>query len=112
MEEPGASEPSLRAIMAAIQDLKTSLEPKLDAITIDVTLLRADLHKMSNKVTSAELHINLLQSTSKKLGQQIQSLTHQQEIMAARLEDQEGWARRNNLQRGQRSQGWTFLWRN
>ncbi|KAJ1175777.1 hypothetical protein NDU88_001062 [Pleurodeles waltl] len=65
----------LCAIMVAIQDLKISLEPKLDAVTIDVNLLRVDLQKMSEKVTSAESHINLLQSTSKKLEEQFQCLT-------------------------------------
>ncbi|KAJ1142285.1 hypothetical protein NDU88_008612 [Pleurodeles waltl] len=90
-------EPLLGTIMVAIQDLKNSLEPKLDAVTVDVKLLRADFCKMSEKVTSAELHINLLQSTSKKLEDQFQYLTKQQALMAARLEDLEG-RRRNNIQ--------------
>ncbi|KAJ1210045.1 hypothetical protein NDU88_005413 [Pleurodeles waltl] len=43
-------EPSLGAIIMAIQDLKTTLEPKLDAVMVDVSLLRADFQKMSEKV--------------------------------------------------------------
>ncbi|KAJ1128266.1 hypothetical protein NDU88_006645 [Pleurodeles waltl] len=70
----------------------------LDIVTVDVNLLRADFHKMSKKVKSAESHIHLLQSPAKKLEDQVQSLTKQQAQMAARLEDQEGWARRNNIQ--------------
>ncbi|KAJ1136712.1 hypothetical protein NDU88_003127 [Pleurodeles waltl] len=50
-----------------------------------------------NKVTSAESHINLLQSTSKKLEEQIQCLTRRRELMATRLKDQEGRVRKNNL---------------
>ncbi|KAJ1144987.1 hypothetical protein NDU88_011279 [Pleurodeles waltl] len=46
-EQPAGSKPLLGATMAAIKDLKTSLEPKLDAITIDVNLLQADLKKMA-----------------------------------------------------------------
>ncbi|KAJ1129428.1 hypothetical protein NDU88_007798 [Pleurodeles waltl] len=44
-----ASEPSLEAIMAAISDLKSVLEPKLDTVTADVSLLRADLQKMQTR---------------------------------------------------------------
>ncbi|KAJ1180174.1 hypothetical protein NDU88_005398 [Pleurodeles waltl] len=99
MEERSGLEPSLGTIMTAIQDLKTSMEPKLDTITVDMSLLQADSQNMSEKVTSAETHINLLQSTatSKKLEEQVKCLTRQHKIMAVRLEDQEGRARRNNL---------------
>ncbi|KAJ1141798.1 hypothetical protein NDU88_008128 [Pleurodeles waltl] len=45
----GAIEPSLGAMMKAISDLKTTLEPKLDAVTADVSLLRVDLQKMTDK---------------------------------------------------------------
>ncbi|KAJ1093403.1 hypothetical protein NDU88_006504 [Pleurodeles waltl] len=113
-EEPGVSEPLLGSIMVAIQDLKTSLESKLNTLTIDDNLLRADLQKMPGKVTSVESHIHQLQSTSKKLEEQV--LTRQQDFMAARLQDQEGRARRNNLQglgsrRGRRGLVGTFFWR-
>ncbi|KAJ1177490.1 hypothetical protein NDU88_002745 [Pleurodeles waltl] len=84
-EEPRASEPSLGAIMAAIQDLKTFLGPKLDAVTIDVTLLWTHLQKMSDKVMLVESHISLLHSMSKKMEEQVQCLTRQQEMMVARL---------------------------
>ncbi|KAJ1209363.1 hypothetical protein NDU88_004741 [Pleurodeles waltl] len=94
----GNAEPSLGAIMEAIQDLKSSLEPKLDTVTVDVNLLLADFHKMSEKVKSAELHIHLLKSTAKKLEDQVQCITKQQAQIAAQLEDQEGRARRNNIQ--------------
>ncbi|KAJ1093560.1 hypothetical protein NDU88_006660 [Pleurodeles waltl] len=59
--------PSLSAIMAAIQDLCGSLEPKLDTVTVDVNLLRTDLKKVTEKVTNAETDIARLQSTSKRL---------------------------------------------
>ncbi|KAJ1149209.1 hypothetical protein NDU88_002024 [Pleurodeles waltl] len=51
-EPPGEAEPSLGAIMEAIQDLKSSLELKLDAVMLDVNLLRADFHNMVAKVQS------------------------------------------------------------
>ncbi|KAJ1187847.1 hypothetical protein NDU88_004615 [Pleurodeles waltl] len=95
-EEPRSSEPSLATILVAIQDLKTSLEPNVDVVTIDVNLMRTNLQKMSEKVTLAASHINLLQSTSKNLEEEVQCLTHQQELRAKRLEDEDG----NPLARG------------
>ncbi|KAJ1158341.1 hypothetical protein NDU88_011032 [Pleurodeles waltl] len=93
----GTPEPSLNTIMAAISDLKQTLEPKLDAVTIDVSLLRLNLQKMADKVNKAETHIQALQSSSKRLEEHVQLLTKQRNIMEARLEDQEGRARRNNI---------------
>ncbi|KAJ1150449.1 hypothetical protein NDU88_003240 [Pleurodeles waltl] len=46
-EPSGVGELSLGAIMASIQDLKGMLESKLNAVTVDVSLLRADLKKTS-----------------------------------------------------------------
>ncbi|KAJ1141548.1 hypothetical protein NDU88_007876 [Pleurodeles waltl] len=60
-----AAKPSLRDIMSAIQDLKGTLEPKLDTEMIDVGLLHADLGKISEKVTKAEENMNDLQATIK-----------------------------------------------
>ncbi|KAJ1082748.1 hypothetical protein NDU88_002913 [Pleurodeles waltl] len=86
------SETSLGSIMAAIQYLKGTLEPKLDAVTVDVTLQQADLKKVVEKVTTAEMDIAHLQSTSKRLEDQVQFLTTGYERMVAHLEDQDGRA--------------------
>ncbi|KAJ1165302.1 hypothetical protein NDU88_005730 [Pleurodeles waltl] len=67
---PPPREPLLSEIMAAIHDLKGSLEPRLGAVTIDVGLLQADLQKVSDKVSTAETDIVRLQSTSKALEEQ------------------------------------------
>ncbi|KAJ1194755.1 hypothetical protein NDU88_004041 [Pleurodeles waltl] len=50
-----------------------------------------------NKVSTVESDIKALQTMSKKLEEQVQYLTKQTGVMAARLEDQEGQARRNNI---------------
>ncbi|KAJ1103192.1 hypothetical protein NDU88_000619 [Pleurodeles waltl] len=97
MDQGPPGEPSLGTIMAAIQDLKGLLEPTLDAVTMDVTLLKADLKKVAEKVTNAETDIAHLQSTSKRLGDQVQFLTAEHERIVARFEDQEGRAWRNNF---------------
>ncbi|KAJ1159096.1 hypothetical protein NDU88_011766 [Pleurodeles waltl] len=92
---PEEGEPSLKAIMAAISDLKSALEPKLDTVTEDV--LRADFQKISDKISTAESDIKVLQTASKKLEEQVKYLTKQTGVLAARQEDQEGRARRNNI---------------
>ncbi|KAJ1120672.1 hypothetical protein NDU88_008834 [Pleurodeles waltl] len=67
----GASDPSLGAMMAAISDLKSTLEPKSDTVTADVSLLRVDLQKMKDKMSTAESDIETLMSTSKSLEEQV-----------------------------------------
>ncbi|KAJ1216326.1 hypothetical protein NDU88_003929 [Pleurodeles waltl] len=96
-EQNSPCEPSLSAIMAAIHDLKGSLEPRLDAVVVDVTLLQADLKKVLEKVTTAETDIAHLQFTSKQLEDQVRFLTVEHKRLAARLEDQEGRVWRNNI---------------
>ncbi|KAJ1190581.1 hypothetical protein NDU88_007319 [Pleurodeles waltl] len=83
--------------MDATRDLKSLLEPKLDAVTLNVNLLPADFRKMSYKLKTEEKHLHLLQSTTKTFEDQVQSTTKQQAQMAAQLEDQEGRVRRNNI---------------
>ncbi|KAJ1197601.1 hypothetical protein NDU88_001457 [Pleurodeles waltl] len=96
-QDPPPSEPSLSEIMAAIHDMKGSLEPWLDAVAVDVGLLRADLQKVSEKVSTAETDIARLESTPKALEEQVRFLTVEHGRMAARLEDQEGRVQRNNI---------------
>ncbi|KAJ1167776.1 hypothetical protein NDU88_008165 [Pleurodeles waltl] len=83
--------------MAAISDLKSTLEPKLDTVMVDVSLLRADLQKMADKMSIAESDIQTLRSTSKSLEEQVRTLTAQRATMWTRLEDQEGSARQSNI---------------
>ncbi|KAJ1180045.1 hypothetical protein NDU88_005269 [Pleurodeles waltl] len=84
--------------MAALRDLKGTLEPKLDTVTVDVTLLKVDFKKLSDKVTTAKSNIAALQSTNKWLEEQVQYLTKQTEMLTTKLEDQEWRARRNKMQ--------------
>ncbi|KAJ1082196.1 hypothetical protein NDU88_002364 [Pleurodeles waltl] len=65
-----SGEPSLRSIMAAIQDLQglvSPIEPKLDAVTLEVNLLREDFGNISEKVAVAETHFEGLLSTTKSV---------------------------------------------
>ncbi|KAJ1189978.1 hypothetical protein NDU88_006719 [Pleurodeles waltl] len=93
-------ERSLGSIMVAIRGLRGSIsliDPKLDAVTVEVILLQAYFGKISEKVKVVETHIEGLLLVTKRLEEQVWSLTKQSTAMAARLEDQEGRASRNNI---------------
>ncbi|KAJ1081461.1 hypothetical protein NDU88_001643 [Pleurodeles waltl] len=81
---PPNDEPSLREIMAAIQVMRNTMEPKIDAITTEVNFLRP----------AAESQIEGLQATTKRLEEQVHALTKQTATIAARLEDQ---SKRSNI---------------
>ncbi|KAJ1091275.1 hypothetical protein NDU88_004402 [Pleurodeles waltl] len=86
--------------MDAIQALRNNIEPKIDASTLDVNLLCANLCKVTDKVATAEvqiygLQICGLQAVNKQLEKQVQDLTKKQAEMEMKLEDQEGRARCN-----------------
>ncbi|KAJ1172458.1 hypothetical protein NDU88_004305 [Pleurodeles waltl] len=70
---------------------------RLNAVAVFVALLRADLNKVLERVTTAETYITGLQSTSKKFEDQVRSLTAEHGQLAVRLEDQEERAWRNNI---------------
>ncbi|KAJ1191187.1 hypothetical protein NDU88_000503 [Pleurodeles waltl] len=75
--------------MDAKQALRYNIKPKIGAVTLDVNLLRADLHKVTDKVTTAEGQISGLQAINKRLEKQVQDLTKKQAEMEVQLEDQE-----------------------
>ncbi|KAJ1192789.1 hypothetical protein NDU88_002095 [Pleurodeles waltl] len=58
--------------MEDIQSQRGTIEPKIAAVTIDVNLLRAELRKVMDKVTTAESHINGLQEVAKRLENQVE----------------------------------------
>ncbi|KAJ1134398.1 hypothetical protein NDU88_000850 [Pleurodeles waltl] len=83
--------------MDSIQALRNNIEPKIDAVTLEVNLLRADPHKVTDRVTTAEGQINGLQAVNKQIEKQVQDLTKKQAEVEAKLEDQEGRACCNNI---------------
>ncbi|KAJ1160907.1 hypothetical protein NDU88_001397 [Pleurodeles waltl] len=85
-------DPLLCKIMSDIQSLRGSLELKLDAVTVDINLLRADLQKVTDTVTTAETQTHGLQVATKRLEDQAKVITKQQSAVAAKLEYQEGQA--------------------
>ncbi|KAJ1198387.1 hypothetical protein NDU88_002228 [Pleurodeles waltl] len=96
-EGPGSGDHSLRKIMDTIQALWNKIETKINEVTLDVTLLHADLHKVTDKVTTAEGQINGLRAINNQLKKQVQDLTKNQAKMEVKLQDQEGRACHNNI---------------
>ncbi|KAJ1109559.1 hypothetical protein NDU88_006919 [Pleurodeles waltl] len=62
--EQGMEDPisSLKDLILAIQGSKTEVIPKTDVIAVEVNLLRADLHKVSDQVGTAKQDIAVLQA--------------------------------------------------
>ncbi|KAJ1097674.1 hypothetical protein NDU88_002791 [Pleurodeles waltl] len=77
--------------------MRGTMSARPNEVTVDVTLFRAGLKKVAKKVTNPDKDIARLQSTSKRLEDQLQFLTEEHERTVERLEDQEGRARRNNI---------------
>ncbi|KAJ1105241.1 hypothetical protein NDU88_002649 [Pleurodeles waltl] len=78
--------------MNIIQSLGSTLEPKLDAVTVNINLPRTDMRKVTDKVTSAGRQNHGLQAAIKRLEDQVKVLTKQHVAVAAKLEDQKGQA--------------------
>ncbi|KAJ1088841.1 hypothetical protein NDU88_001996 [Pleurodeles waltl] len=51
LDPPLHTEPTVRDIMTAIQSVKDTLEPKVDTVTLEVNLIRADFKKVTEKLT-------------------------------------------------------------
>ncbi|KAJ1089349.1 hypothetical protein NDU88_002500 [Pleurodeles waltl] len=92
-----AGEPSQVELLASIQGSRVALEGKIEAVAVEVNLLRADLRKVSDKVKAAEGTISELQSEVGTLRTQMAQATSTVGRLEARLEDAEGSSQRNNI---------------
>ena len=94
---PDTQEPSRADLMEAIRGSREALETQIAGVSIEVNLLRADLRKVSDKVTTAEDNITSLQTEVRHLKKQVSHLTNATETLADKAEESEGRARRSNL---------------
>ena len=92
-----ATEPSLTDIMAAIQGIQVTLEGKMDAISTEVTLLRADFGKMKERIKDNQGAVSTLQSENKELKSQMRELMKTTDKIVDKLDEYEGRMRRNNV---------------
>ena len=72
----GSGEPSLTDIMSAIRGIQETLEHKMDSISIEVNLLRADFGKMKDRARENQGAVASLQTENKELKRQLQELQH------------------------------------
>ncbi|KAJ1137952.1 hypothetical protein NDU88_004346 [Pleurodeles waltl] len=77
-------------ILNAVQSIKATLEPKIDALHIDVGHLREEHKKLKERVTSAEGTISELCSSLETATNHIKDLQKEVLHLRQRLEDQEG----------------------
>ncbi|KAJ1170444.1 hypothetical protein NDU88_002321 [Pleurodeles waltl] len=105
MEGPGGvleapapvEEPSRAELLAAVQGSRVVLEGKIEAVAVEVNLLRTDLRKVSDKVKVAEGSIVDLQAEVNTLRKQMAQVTSTVGMLEARLEDSEGRSCTNNV---------------
>ena len=92
-----SSDPSLADIMSAIKGIQETLESKMDFISTEVNLLRADFGKMKDRVKDNQEEVTSLQSENKELKKQVQELQNTSDKLVEKMDDIEGRARRNNI---------------
>ncbi|KAJ1108360.1 hypothetical protein NDU88_005736 [Pleurodeles waltl] len=90
-------EPSRAELLAAIHGTRVALEGKIIMVAMEVTLLQADLRKVSDKVKVASGSIVDKQTEVGTLRRQMAQVTSTVWTLEARLEDTEGRSRRNNV---------------
>ena len=91
------AQPSLSDIMAAIQDIRGTIEIKIDSIATEMNLLRADFQKTNDKVTEHKSAIESLQTENRALRKQVIELHRNTKIHKTKLDDLEGRSRQNNI---------------
>lgn len=89
--------PDSAALMAAITQSRDALDAKIGAVGSDVMLLRQDLRNAVTRLTEAETRLSDVEDTVATLQKRVSSLETTQRGLAARAEDAEGRARRNNI---------------
>lgn len=88
-----AQEITLLDVMSALQQVQISIA----TVSTDITLLRADVSKINTRIKEVEIKTAALTTDTATLQQQVRDLESAQKLMAAKLDDQEGRSRRNNI---------------
>ncbi|KAJ1110034.1 hypothetical protein NDU88_007389, partial [Pleurodeles waltl] len=77
-------------ILQAIQDTKSSLEQGIDFVSQDVGVLRADQHKLTDRVQDAETTLYTVKPTVDELQTQMKQLNTEVMTLHRTMEDAEG----------------------
>ncbi|KAJ1150023.1 hypothetical protein NDU88_002821 [Pleurodeles waltl] len=85
--------PTLYDVMEAIKGVCTSLKSRIDLVTREMGLLRADLRNMASRVKEVKDFTSTLREDIASLKTQVNELQFLTTTMQARLEDCEGRSR-------------------
>ena len=96
-EVPLALKATLDKILQAITETKETLQAQIGTVTTELSLLRADHRKLTEKVTTVEGEVTELKPVQQQLQAQMSSLTTRVQTLEKRAEDAEGRSRRNNV---------------
>lgn len=91
------TDPSNQDLLDAITSIRTSLESRIDTVAIEVTLIRENMKKITDRMSAVEHTTTDLSEETSQLKQQITQLRSTQEAMSQQLDDYEGRMRRNNV---------------
>ncbi|KAJ1141307.1 hypothetical protein NDU88_007640 [Pleurodeles waltl] len=91
------SEPTLKEIMPAIQIIEGPLEPKTDSIEVKMSLLRADVNKVNERVKDIESKLTEIRGSTDTLEQQADYLQQDNALIQTKLEDMEERSRWNKI---------------
>ncbi|KAJ1198726.1 hypothetical protein NDU88_002565 [Pleurodeles waltl] len=80
-------------VLQAVLETKTSLEAKIDSVTTEVNILRAEHRKLLERVTTNEATIEMIHPDVKDLKAQLQRQETEIIMLQKRTEDAEGRSR-------------------
>ena len=94
---PAADTDRFAEILTAIQASRSALEMQIGGVQAEVSLVRQDLRNVVDRVTATESRISELEDALAGMGAKMAKLESTTGTLAARAEDAENRARRNNL---------------
>ncbi|KAJ1153445.1 hypothetical protein NDU88_006204 [Pleurodeles waltl] len=89
--------PDNNTLLSAIQASRGALEERMGEVHSEVSLLRQDLRKVAERVTSAESPISEMEDTVRDIRKAVSKTKVINKDVMWRLEDAENRAQRNNL---------------
>ncbi|KAJ1111952.1 hypothetical protein NDU88_000224 [Pleurodeles waltl] len=84
-------------ILTAIRDIETTLEPKIDALRIDIELTGEDRKNLKEQVETTEFTLSSLGPSVANATPQTKALQDEVTYPRLRADDQEGRSRHNNV---------------
>ncbi|XP_069089292.1 uncharacterized protein [Pleurodeles waltl] len=90
-------ETTLDTILQAIRESREALKQKIDNLTVDLSLLRDDHRKLTERVGATEKTLNAVTSTQKTLTLETSDLISRIKTLESRAEDAENRSWRSNL---------------